>query len=147
MARPPPPPKTLDELVWEKISTTGGKTFEIGRSASDGPRPDVSIAARGVAFNLPVHWPVNPDGRCDQSWVNTSPEFANVSRLTRYNLYDYTKEGGSYHWILQFTNEDSFDYYFRDEEGDVYKVSTWRKGDHYVRFDSDKPTIVNVSGD
>ena len=138
-----PAPKD-EELVWEKFETAGGKTFSVGRPAGESTKPAFSIAASGVKFNLPVDWPAKENDVAGQ-WKNTPADFANVSRITRYNLY--FNDGGFWDWRLDFTNEDTYDYYFRDEEGDVYTVRTWSKGDHYVRFDSKKPKIVNVSGD
>lgn len=59
----------------------------------------------------------------------------------RYIFYD-----AFYRYKLYFTNTKHYSYKFFDETGDSYSVNTYRAGDHFVRFDSDKPKIVYISG-
>ena len=82
-----------------------------------------------------VRWPVG-----DISWKATD----DASRLliSRYKLY--TNNGLLWDYKLEFTNTGGSDFDFMDEAGDVYNVFAILDGDHYVRYNSEKPTIVAV---
>ena len=132
-----------EDLVWETVSTAQGKTFHVGRLAEgESTTPDTPALASSLKFSVPVNWPADEHGKPDE-WKRTPEDFAALTHITRYNLF--RKNGGILDYMLQFTCTEPGTYVFRVEAGDVYKVQTWRQGDHYVSFNSDTPTIVNVS--
>ena len=82
-----------------------------------------------------VHWPVG-----STNWKTTD----DTSRLliSRYRLY--ANNGFIWDYKLEFTNTGGSDFEFMDETGDVYNVFAILDGDHYVRYNSEMPTIVAV---
>ncbi|KAI0669103.1 hypothetical protein C8Q78DRAFT_231108 [Trametes maxima] len=161
------------DIIWEKCVTQDGKEYDIGRPApfsledselaplpstrpiAAGHRRGAHAAnmdtmnpiplASGPPFSIGVHWPVAHAGAWDE-WKPTSAEVNRTARIPRYNLYKYGTPSDNWTYMLQFSNADTYRYHFRDAEGDTYTVDTWRNGDHYLRFNSSAPTIVNVSG-
>ena len=66
--------------------------------------------------------------------------------ITRYNVYGKRVRSKVYSYYVEFTNVENYDYYFVDETGDHYNVNCFRIGNHYVQYNSSKPTIVRVVG-
>jgi hypothetical protein len=153
------------DIQWEPFTTAKGRKYEVGRSqggsapanALGAANASGAVNASGLAnvlaaeavaapiaaggkrdFGIAVSWAVG-----DTQWKNTSPDVRERSAITRYKLYEYD---GSWKYMLEFSNEEHYDYYFYDETGDKYEVNTFRNGDHYVRYDSDQPNIVFISG-
>ena len=147
-------------IVWENFVTAQGKEFSLGRPAPESkpdgtsasvPEPQALTAggpvalASGPSFNIAVNWPVAHAGAWDE-WKATGDDVRGTARITRYNLYKYGTPSDNWNYMLQFTNEDTYHYYFTDQEGDTYSVNTFRNGDHYLRYNSNAPNIVRVSG-
>jgi hypothetical protein len=131
----------IDAIQWEEYVSEHGKKYEVGHLRDEIP-PGQDQAAMGVlgksAFGIAADWPVG-----DSSWKYTDPSFRSVTAITRYALYAYE---GAYKYILYFSNTEHYDYFFHDQTGDSYEVNTYRSGDHFVAYDSDKPTIAYISG-
>lgn len=90
-------------------------------------------------FGIPVNWPVGSD-----VWSPTTTDIRNVSGISEYKLY---KQGpGFYDYRLEIQNTQTYNYHFYDETGDSYQINTYRRGIHYVRYDSDHPTVVFITG-
>lgn len=51
-----------------------------------------------------------------------------------------------YDYYLEIHVNETYNYYFTDEEGDTCNINTFTLGSHIVRFNSKKPTIVRVKG-
>ncbi|KAK3936915.1 hypothetical protein QBC46DRAFT_357063 [Diplogelasinospora grovesii] len=64
----------------------------------------------------------------DSSWKDTSQHVKDTVDITQYCL----------------TENDSWDYRFFDETNDGYYIDTFVKGDHWVKYNSDKPSIVKI---
>ncbi|KAM5544981.1 hypothetical protein V8D89_001092 [Ganoderma adspersum] len=141
------------DIVWEKFTSSNGTEYEVGYPAQgETTDPDAQaktggrvVRASGPAFSTPVNWPVAHAGGWGE-WKDTTPEVNRVARITKYNLYKYGGGDTNWNYMLQFANEDTYHYYFRDQEGDTYSVNTFRNGEHYLRYNSDQPNIVNVEG-
>ena len=87
---------------------------------------------------MQVRWPVA------DKWVDLPREQEKLSGIDRYKL---EKQSGSvYDYRLSFVNNQTYDYHFYDETGDSYRVNTYSVGEHYVRYNSKKPTILFVTG-
>ncbi len=90
-------------------------------------------------FGIGVVW--NVEG---SSWINTSPQVRDKVAIKRYALGD--DSNSIYRYILYFENTEHYSYYFSDETGDRYNVNTYRNGTHTLRFNSDAPSILFISG-
>lgn len=132
---------TLDEsnIDWKTFTTEKGHKFEVGFPTGAVQQEQTQDAAlTKTDFGISVIWPVG-----DSSWKNTDSNTRTTAAITRYTLYQYD---GFYKYMLYFTNTEHYDYYFYDETGDRYEVNTYRNGDHYVRYDSNKPEIIYIKG-
>lgn len=143
----------LEHVVWTKATTKNGQSYAVGvgKASTDikselqaglsefgGP---VLKPAHGEpeAFSIGVNWPVA------DAFVATSTEVYDVAGISKYELkknawWNY------YDYCLWIDNNVNYTYSFQDETGDVYKLTTLIHGEHYVQYDSKKPTIIKVSG-
>jgi hypothetical protein len=132
----------IDEksIFWKECMSEKGKKYEVGYLIQeDLLEADKLMEEAGKKdFGITVNWPVE-----DITWKNTTSEIERRAAITRYALYKYD---GFYKYQLYFTNKEHYNYYFYDETGDMYQVNTFRNGDHFVRFNSDEPRIVYVTG-
>ncbi|KAF8890167.1 hypothetical protein BD779DRAFT_1438826, partial [Infundibulicybe gibba] len=85
-----------------------------------------------------VHWPVG-----NATWKPSGPGVEAATGVSRYKLV--RTPGSPWDYRLDFTNVWGWFFVFADESGDDYQVNALVKGDHYVRYNSDKPTIVYVA--
>jgi hypothetical protein len=132
-------------IRWRKATSQNGKSFEIGVATSMESRSEISqtieqdFARKGkTEFSIFVKWPVG-----QSLWTTTSSEVQDIAAITEYQLYEYN---GFWKYVLHFKNTLTYDYQFKDESGDVYRCDTFVTGDHYIRYDSDQPTITKVMG-
>ncbi|KAF6764322.1 hypothetical protein DFP72DRAFT_420316 [Ephemerocybe angulata] len=149
-------PADSDDIVWREAVSAKGETFQIGSRAPAGSN-DVELAARaqGIADGGPtasfssdstdsnvwsVGWPVG-----DGNWKWPGKKIFDELDIARYchkknpgklNVYDY---------ILYVNTNATRQYYFRDESGDSYGLWCYVETDHYVRFNSKRPTIVQIT--
>lgn len=94
-------------------------------------------------FDVQVHWPA--DGVVN--WPGKGSDFY---RKTGIHMYYVHKAGNPlWEYQIEIRADWPFTYTFYDETGDSYSVSIWMVGmtpEHYVSFNSDRPTIVRVTG-
>ena len=128
-----------ENIEWKEFTSKDGKKFEVGfpkGEASDeaafAPAPTKSN------FGICLNWIVG-----DCGWKQTAGNVQATASITSYALCPNT---GAWKYILYFVNTQHYNYYFYDQTGDYYQVNTFRNGSHYVRYNSDKPTIVFVTG-
>jgi len=110
------------------------------------PTPNLfSIPPSGT---IQVEWQVASSLRYKEGtepWISTSGEVRNATGITRYRLYARFDYAWEVTYTLEFTNQVKYNYRFRDATGQSpYLCSTLRKGDHWVKYWSDKPTIVSI---
>lgn len=130
-----------DDRQIEKAVSRSGKEYTTERPAA--PASPASKDGR-EPFGISVVW--RPHAVTE--WVNTPNEVRNTASITRYMLTQHSIDGdGTAHCTLQFTNTKHYDYYFYDQTGDGYMVTTLRSGDHSVNFSSKKPTILFIAGE
>lgn len=80
-----------------------------------------------------------------EPWISTSEEVRHATGITRYRLYGRFDYAWEVTYTLEFTNQVNYNYRFRDASGNLpYLCTTMRKGDHWVKYWSDKPTIVSI---
>ena len=133
-------PATSDDssIEWETATSKNGVSFRVGKEKTQGK--DVAPAS-GKPFSIDVNWPVG------NGWVMTTDEVRTTAGITQYNLSEIPEDVGSdYQYILKFNNTDTYDYYFYDETNDSYEVNTFTTRTHYVQYNSEKPTIVRITG-
>ncbi|KPM43291.1 hypothetical protein AK830_g3277 [Neonectria ditissima] len=129
---------------WQDLTSDKGQTYRVKASDYDiGDKPTDdgdAVAASGPKFaSVPVRWTVGSSG-------STSDEVRNKTAITWYKL-DKAPWYSPKKYRLSINVEDTYDYRFFDEEPDYYGISVWQTaGTHTVEFDSDRPTIVSVSG-
>jgi len=128
-------------IIWKEFISKNGNKYEVGYLKKLNLEDDAA-SNKGLGksdFGICVSWPVGTD-----RYKNTTPKVDSVASISRYALYD--QNGTIYKYILYFTNSQRYNYYFYDETGDHYQVNTFRDGNHYVRFNSNKPNITFFSG-
>ncbi|KAH7185998.1 uncharacterized protein B0J16DRAFT_415295 [Fusarium flagelliforme] len=95
-------------------------------------------------FDVQVHWPADNIN----NWPDKNGDFY---KKTGIHMYRITKDDYNpfYTYEVKIRADWPFTYTFYDESGDDYSVSIWMVGmneDHTVKFNSDRPTIVRVTG-
>ena len=139
------PPKVADDSEQDLSSTTTANgtdapaTKATTATTTNEYSDDASI--RILADNWTgVYWPVG-----DGKWKITSPAVQGIG-ISRYRLY-YNGNPNLYDYTLDFTNTKGWGFNFKDEGNEVYSVSTILNGDHWLKYNSDHPTIIGVRQD
>lgn len=134
-----------ESIVWTPETSEKGVAYEIGRPAVDSdknnntPKDDDGDRSKSD-FTINVNWPFSSSG----DWIYTSQDVRTVSAVVQARVK--SNGGGIYSFRLEFHNTEHYDYHFKDEEGDSYRCNTFSNGNHFIRFNSTKPTIVQVRG-
>ncbi|KAF7368177.1 hypothetical protein MVEN_00136800 [Mycena venus] len=133
-------------IVWTTHMSGNGNEYRIGTL------PDADAQAEDRAgkdatggkfpkedFGIDVKW-----SNGDMNWKATSSDVQTTAAITQYDLY--WKKGDVWPYMLWFTNTENYNYLFFDETGDSYRCNCWRRGNHWVQYRSDKPTIIFITG-
>lgn len=134
-----------DDIQWIKGASQNGAPFEFGIRKSD-YSPEIQKKVEEALGDkdkaptgtppMPVNWPVG-----DDNWKPTTGDVSGY--INRYKLH--ANHGGIfYDYQLDFTAKETGTYVFWDESKDYYKVTVILPGDHYVRYNSGRPTINYV---
>jgi len=130
-----------DGIEWTKATSKNGVPFEVGikrtnlKATAKDHREDFTQATSPF---FRVNWPVG-----DDTWKWTSGKL-NRDWISRYKLHD--NRPSIYDYRLDITSvARPVTYKFMDETYDTYSLSVFLEGDHYVRYNSEKPTIVGVN--
>lgn len=116
-------------IHWQKVSTVAIEENQV-----------LMTDPQGRTHNWTrVHWPVGDA----YTWHDST-----IGRLglQRYRLYE-DKSALIYKYVLEFTINTSSvmdTWYFQDETEDAYHIVTFVSGDHYFRYNSDRPTIIKA---
>lgn len=138
----------LDEgnIQWRDATTKNGVSFQIGVKTTVDTvkekfkgRATNDAHAASSTFSVSVRWTVG-----DTTWKSTPADVKRITAITRYSLHK--NSDSIYAYRLNFTNTENYDYFFRDDSGEMYEVNTFSNGDHYLRYNSDTPSIVEISG-
>ena len=137
----------LEHVVWTKATTKNGQSYAIGVGRAAKASTDIGtggpiMRAHGEtkAFNIDVKWPVTGEVKV------TTTEVYDVAGIEKYEL----SENGWWNWYkysLWIKNNVNYTYGFKDESPDTYYLTTIVHGEHYVQYNSDKPTIIHIKGD
>jgi hypothetical protein len=134
-----------DAIIWKEFTSAKGKKYEVGYLSEPGPDGGPGGQSRKSDFGIAVNWPVGPN-----TWITTDSSFLATTGISRYKLHSNDAAPGNnvggYAYRLEFSNEEHYDYNFFDEEGDSYRCNTFSNTDHFVRYNSDKPTIAYIKG-
>lgn len=140
-------------LTWEKVESGEGATYEVGRTEAeaaakakveDGAGHDKQLFGffEGKKnFDIKVQWQVGMDKMCP-----TSQDVLDKTGIASFNFTTGALRHIGYEYYLEINNTKNYDYYFYDETGDYYRLNCFLTGNHSVRFNSDKPTIVRITG-
>ncbi len=133
-----------DAIYWKEFRSKFGKKYEIGYQKKydlfEDEKLQLAPAPTKEPFGISVVWTV----ATNQDWINTPGTVRRTSAITRYALYKYNRH--NYAYLLYITNTLHYNYYFYDETGDYYQINCFRNGDHWVRYNSEKPEIIYFSG-
>ncbi|MEU3072549.1 hypothetical protein [Streptomyces laurentii] len=140
-----------DAIQWEDAVSERGAELRIGHAQDDGTTEQSrAIVGEGdkIAFTETVDWPPNGD-----EWVYTSADVKKTTGITRYKLYDQSNKWrpperpSVWQYILCFTTEKTYDYYFSDASNDCYRCDVFvTSRDHYVQYNSTDARIISVTG-
>ncbi|SES87850.1 hypothetical protein [Stigmatella erecta] len=127
-------------IDWKEFVSKNGKKYEVGYLKGELREEEkAGTVSDKQDFGIGVNWPVG-----DSSWKPTDTNTNNTAAISRYSLYE--QDGSTYKYILYFSNSEHYDYYFYDQTGDSYRVNTFVNRDHYVRYNSNAPSIVFITG-
>lgn len=134
-ASAPPSSDGRSQVHWRNATSTKGNPYIIGiEKNTDGASVAKSTTIDDREGSWEVHWPVG------RGWRQ-----AGMEGLSEYNLLD--AKG----WVYRYELDLKFKmysgqgiYHFCDESGDCYKLGVCQGYNHYVNFNSDKPTIRKV---
>jgi hypothetical protein len=131
----------IEEMIeWEVCTSEKGKKFRVGFLKGSDTHAGEQADSGKQDFGISVVWPV-----LSNHWNYQPSSVSNISAITRYALY--RNSGDIYEYRIEFTNTEHYDYHFYDETGDSYRCNTFRNGDHFIDYDSDKPAILYIRGD
>ncbi|MEV4666056.1 hypothetical protein AB0J85_29430 [Micromonospora echinofusca] len=135
-----------DAIVWKEFTSAKGKKYEVGYLGEPDADQGGSAAPEGKTdFGISCNWPVGAN-----EWITTEASFKTTTAISRYKLHSNAdmpgEEVGDYAYRLEFSNEEHYDYDFFDQEGDSYRCNTFSNTDHFVRYNSEKPTIAYIKG-
>ncbi|KAM6510878.1 hypothetical protein FSOLCH5_011324 [Fusarium solani] len=131
-------------IGWQELKSSTGQTYRVKAADYDiGDKPEDEnniVAASGPKFSsVKVHWEVGTSG-------NTDDETRDRTAITWYKL-EKAPISSPKQWRLTIACEDTYNYRFFDEEPDYYDLNVWlTSGTHWVEYNSERPTIVSVSG-
>jgi len=130
----------LDKIEWTEFTSLNGEKFEVGfledEVNSDRNRPSNKAVSKEASWK--VHWPCPSRG-------DTMSPMEDFTCIEKWSLEFDTTALSVYKHILRIKNIwENYTYHFIDETKDSYKLSCHRKGWHYVRYNSKKPTIIEV---
>ncbi|KZT38116.1 hypothetical protein SISSUDRAFT_1047478 [Sistotremastrum suecicum HHB10207 ss-3] len=136
-------PAVDDESIeWIKATSNNGVPIEYGiLKAQYSPQDISAFAARnanarhGGRPSANVYWPV-----LDGIWRN--PGGASALGISRYRLF---RTSGIWRYRLEITNTRGWNFHFHDQSGDYYNLDTFFNGTHYLRYNSNQPTILAVT--
>ncbi len=135
-------PHLQDEsgIEWTDAVSEKGIPYQVGFRGSNQETVPADAAGEEAKkdFGIAVAWPLTGN-----NWTDTTAEVKSIAAIPRYSLGAY---GGTWAYILYFSNTEHYDYYFYDKTGDSYQVNTYRNGDHYVRYNSSDPAIAFIKG-
>ncbi|KAK0515735.1 hypothetical protein JMJ35_001769 [Cladonia borealis] len=136
---------------WQEATSKNGKAYRVDKQEPIGTEKgkDKPALMEKKPFSIDVYWPVTKD------WVDTTEEVKKVAAITRYKLIRHPPPPPpppekpppySPEYTLWFTNTEHYHYYFTDETNDTYDNNTFVNHDHWIQYDSQKPTIVKITG-
>lgn len=97
-------------------------------------------SASGPSFNsVAVNWAVGTEGAPSQDvQEQTSISYYSLKKGPWYSIYNYE---------LTVVAQDTYHFQFVDQEFDTYALRTYQNsGSHIIEFNSNSPTIVQLSG-
>ena len=90
-----------------------------------------------VSLKIDDNWVLTPS-TATEKWKKA----LNKCGVSRLRVGNSSAIGFSY--FIEVTNSQEVTLIFTDSEGDVYSLRCVSRGDHTVRFNSDKPTIKEI---
>lgn len=141
------PMSLLNKQSWTYFNGTSrhGKPYHVGYENSSPLPLNAYLVGMGKGnddptkgYDVDVDWPTSTD----DSWVGTGPGFCDDYGIESYaNVED---NGVVYQYTLYIWDTGCRQYWFRDCEGDEYKLFTYRRGTHSLNFNSGCPTIEHI---
>ncbi|ETS80702.1 hypothetical protein PFICI_08231 [Pestalotiopsis fici W106-1] len=115
-------------------------SYAVGYPVGLVPKP-LDPDSPGIAlppFVVEVDWPV------DNEWHQTSQDFANETGITAYQVG--TSYSPFYIYFVEIVTNEHYNYKFYDQTGESYDLDVFVDGDHVIRYNSQQPTIGQISG-
>lgn len=136
-----------EDYIVIEVSGSGEKTYRVGYPKASGYRADdliqgLSKAAEQIDSDISeeswrsVNWAPNGKSETSRKAITRGLIGGFVDKASSYLIYEYR---------INFANFDRQSFRFKDETDDTYVCITLRAGNHYIDYNSDKPTIVGVS--
>ncbi|QSZ31256.1 hypothetical protein DSL72_000819 [Monilinia vaccinii-corymbosi] len=139
------PPSTMEppsDIEWQTVQTANGNEFQFGFKSTE-QSTSQTRTKREIAredFDISVRW----EPKTWYDWVEDSGDVRSRAAITQHCVCDY--RGTNYRYVLLIENTEHYNYGFWDESGDCYSLDTYRNGQHYLRYNSDNPAIVRITG-
>lgn len=131
------------KIVWEQFTSEKGVKYEIGHLDDSSEPFEVEgklQSANGKSdFGVICNWVPT----LNKEWKMTDHEFSSTTGISQYSV---NQRSGIYKYIIHFSNDLPYDYYFYDETGDSYRCNTYKMRDHWVRYNSSQPNIIFIKG-
>ncbi len=130
-------------FITREFSSRNGNKFQVGFPKSAGyTEGNLDAVVELVKSNGPV-----ADSTVGVNWVYPSSHYPTSQAVQGIGI-DRAEVGtgvAPYSYKIDFWNTKGWGFYFKDASGDIYHCSTIRNGHHFVQYNSDKPTIVEVT--
>ncbi|MBD0319544.1 MAG: hypothetical protein ICV87_04375 [Gemmatimonadetes bacterium] len=139
--------RETEEHIVAEFTSGAGNTYEVGypkaagytsenleaEIASASEKRSGSASAEAATFS-PLLWVVDGDSTTSRAAIKTGIVGGYVN----------TDRGIIYNYQLNFANSSGFGFTFKDLSDDTYFCSTPRNGNHYVNYNSSRPSMVGV---
>ena len=122
-------------MTWTNATSAYGIPYRYGYSHKSNISNSENAGLTETIYS--VHWPGGSN-----RWLYAGQDLERAG-LKEYKITHTTK------WVyfdyqINIINTKSAVFYFEDETGDRYKLSALAAYDHYVQYDSKKPTIIRI---
>ncbi|KAH9960321.1 hypothetical protein BC827DRAFT_1155879 [Russula dissimulans] len=141
-----------DDIEWTEATSKNGVPFLVGvrRTEVKGApffcppslrdhRDDFKRPRALDTYECGVNWPVG-----NESWKQTSAGPLHTNFISKYSLYESSVPFFDYRLDIYHVSDHKVKYTFHDQTGDHYTLHVYLVGKHYVLYNSDRPTIVEV---
>jgi hypothetical protein len=122
-----------DAIQWQEATSKNSKAFQFGSEKARNATDTVTTSSDYEAVD--VNWTVGSSGNPSEDVQNkTGIRWYSLSRIDEF-IFKYQ---------LEITTSRKYHYLFRDDEPDEYSLNCNVTGNHSLKYNSSRPTIIKI---